>query len=374
MLNINLEEIRKSDIEFWKQTKCPYSKAVQYINEIQKNSTPNVVNKIGNFIINLFKGGEEERINKINEFSGRQKVDFLSRYKLDKYIVDIILLQEEIYKIISNILNPNYVKNKSNLATLSLTKQLHLEQERESRWSQFIYFIQMQSLHNFLWRENKNRHKDIYREYQKLSMNYIHMAKWQQYSIASVFAQWVSDGAWTCWNIVNVIPTLYFAKYNKFPSKEEYRTIAEKNAYAILIPMATLELSDLTTVAREYLRRDSSMYVSESEQYKARKMVNNWLDISPMTAELDEQNNIIINKNQINSIKARSEKSVYTKINTFWGLKNISNIDPLVRIGCPSLRAKNENWKPMIQAFINDMFILLDEIYFPYRERSIKNN
>gem|GEM_PF-6590507 len=36
-----------------------------------------------------------------------------------------------------------------------------------------------------------------------------------------------------------------------------------------------------------------------------------------MTAELDEQNNIIINKNQINSIKARSEKSVYTKINTF---------------------------------------------------------
>gem|GEM_PF-5410152 len=74
---------------------------------------------------------------------------------------------------------------------------------------------------------------------------------------------------------MNVIPTLYFAKYNKFPSKEEYRTIAEKNAYAILIPMATLELSDLTTVAREYLRRDSSMYVSESEQYKARKMVNN---------------------------------------------------------------------------------------------------
>ncbi|MBP7006960.1 MAG: hypothetical protein KBB16_02775 [Candidatus Pacebacteria bacterium] len=76
-----------------------------------------------------------------------------------------------------------------------------------------------------------------------------------------------------------------------------------------------------------------------------------------------------VKKPYIQKVVQRLKDKIAERIANVQQHGNHYSLEQQVRLGCPAMKAKTKDGKRITDQFIDDMLTLLDEVYFPYRDK-----
>jgi hypothetical protein len=349
----NMHHAFVKDKPWW----CPFKDLVGQLNIITGRMTKDKMLPVQQIITKIYQTGGNLLWNviKVLTWYDLEKLKLKNKYKVAKYLYDVLLLQEEVYAIIHDVLIASqqdwFGMSLNELSTLDLN---NIEVRDKMLKSIHTYCAQTVS-YDLLLRENiKSLFDTDFMMSQEIASQYSSLTKSMPLWFGTVFAQGVLDAIANVLCLLHNIPELYYEKNKKYPTTTEYREVLEKNMDAILLPLASLHLSSLVSG----LRSDKSIKDSS---------ISAALDMSPASHSLDENNIIVANQAYVTT--AYQNMATYNK-KRIAQERVLSSDDPYadfaLRSWCPALKAKGSDGRPIIKRFFDDMLFILDKTYFPY--------
>ncbi len=357
---IDIDTIKKDSQELAKQTACPYTKVVKYMNGVSDSMTTDrvwgIVKFIADLISNTFK---RQRSNEyINKYVQEQNLGVLSSLKMHKQICDVILLQEEVYPLVQKALTDVIAE----LQPLSQTTNLQDQYSRFERGTKFAMTFQTNVIQALDVRQEQkfsNKNDVDFFNNAVVASRYTQMFKGNpDLNFGYILAQGSCDGFMMVWNVITALPDLYKKKYGRLPTKAEYLELISKNLRTVILPLATTNLLFVTEVVRP---------VDMGGRYEY--FINNALEIHDQNFSLDDKDSLVANQHYLQQVSHRTLGAVqeYIDVQQESGSNFLS--DTHIRMWCPAMRAQTADGKRITEQFIQDVLALLDTVYFPYWEK-----
>lgn len=344
-----VSDIQRMNEEFLREKKkwCPYSAMISFLHKCGGLLTKTKMPQINQLISKLIHTNLTSPVEVEWSFHWKDEV------KITKFAYDSALLELEVYDLMHSILsfeNTNAPMSKLNHLAWDLNLQ---DLEVRKQWFFEVFALFQRHVKNIIpqWETAKMEDKN-YKRILDHALSYSQLSKGRQSTYGQLFVSGSWDGFMNFRSIVTGIPELYKKKYNQMLSTELYRDLVKKNVKNVLLPLTTLNL----TYALNIVRSPEDMFSRSEKEH-----ITNVLNIGPESYFLDDEWLINIKKEYMEKVTQRLE-------NLSSVLQARSDARVSVTLWCPALRAHKGD-KNLIEHFFEDISKLLDEMYFPYRDK-----
>lgn len=357
-VDIDIQPIQKITDDFVKNTKCPYGTLVSYLNRVNGYMTPDRGNKIRGLIKHLLLNNfnRANAAGYIDKFLDEENLHFKSASKYKAHVYEILYLQEWLYDLIHNYLTTTETPELIHLKNATPTLDLDDSSLRHLRGRKFKTILKDSwdgRIENRV--TEKKRLEPEMQIVEESSRNHTNHNKNSVFGFIDLIKQGIGDGIDNCWDVVQNIPDLYRSKYGTRISTSEYRRLVALNMKTIFTQVSTLNLAHLTNILRNPYGH-SFLHVDD------------WLTLNEHDFALNDK--WIIEGKRLYMIKIIRRMQQYIgqymfSLHVTWKTEH----EEQVRLGCPAMTARTQEGKRITDQFIDDILQLLDEVYFPYRER-----
>lgn len=352
--------------------KCPFSRFVSSLNKLSDHNRKKLPS-IKHIISILRDPLQQETITTIENIEIKW-YDHQDITKIKTHIYATLFLQSEAYTIIQQSLN---IKTNPELYKIGLKashSDLHDPLFRWEYWSLLLSAFQWLAI-EFINKRDKEKFQNLLFQSEILKYPLQHWMN-TNFSIDTTFSKLfiagIGDGFLNYRSIINKLPDLYERKYNKYPSKEEYRHILQKSIKNIIVPIVSINMEHLIDIVR--MKSHEQIQAIQRKDYSEYKHLLeafwNTLGIDNDNFELDDENNIIIKQHYLQKVEEKlqiMEKKYSISRQYLWDTALSNTLGHrFIRTGCPALRG-HIGEKRIIEIFCEDILSLLDHIYFPYR-------
>jgi hypothetical protein len=342
-----------------KETKCPYSRIISYLNKANSYLTPDRSRIFHTIVNNLTSNlAIDNRSKYIDDTINQQDLNVKNAIKTRTHIYQTLYIQNEIYELLQQCFVVTKTSPLSMLKGLADHSDLTNIYQRKNRWGGFVSTLQ-QLIDPTLQKRDSNKMFD--REMmvvENFASHHSRLTKWCDFDFVTLIEQGINDAVISARHILDTMPELYKEKFWKLPSREEYRAIVEKNMKHIMPQASTLNLGFLVGVLRDGSLAHLSDYT-----------MNYALGITIEDFELDDAWLATVKKPYIQKVVQRLKDKIAERIANVQQYGNHYSLEQQVRLGCPAMKAKTKDGKRITDQFIDDMLTLLDEVYFPYRDK-----
>ncbi len=356
---IDTSKIDELTEDLVKETKCPYSRVIGYLNKVNSYLTPDR-SKIFHTIVNSLTSNltVDNRSKYIDDTINQQDLNAKNAIKTRTHIYQTLYIQNEIYELLQQCFVVTKTSPLSMLKWLANHSDLTNIYQRKNRGGWFVSTLQ-QLIDPTLQKRDSNKLFD--REMmgvEHFASHHSRLTKGGDFDFVTLIEQGINDAVISARHILDTMPELYKEKFWELPSREEYRTIVEKNMKHIMPQASTLNLGFLVGILRDGSLAHLSDYT-----------MNYALGITIEDFELDDEWLATVKKPYIQKVVQRLKDKIAERIANVQQYGNHYAFEQQVRLGCPAMKAKTKDGKRVTDQFIDDILQLLDEIYFPYWEK-----